>query len=102
MAGMVTPTPKAMDSPALPAVCEMLCSRMLASRTRNFDSSRHSVMEITATGIEALTVRPTFSTRYSDEAPKMMPRMVPVRTARSVNSGRLVRAGVTPAGPPRR
>ena len=58
MAGMVTPTPKAMDSPALPVVCTMLCSRMLASRTRNFDSRRNSVMEITATGIEALTVRP--------------------------------------------
>ena len=31
------------------------------------------MIEMTATGIEALTVRPTLSTRYSDEAPKMMP-----------------------------
>ena len=94
MAGIVTPTPKAMDSPALPAVCEMLCSRMLPSRMRNFDSMRHSVIEMTATGMDALTVRPTLSTRYSDEAPKMMPSSVPVRTARSVNSGRLVLAGI--------
>ncbi len=58
------------SSPALPAVCAMLCSRMVPSRRWNFDSSRHSVIEITATGIEALTVRPTFSTRYKEEAPK--------------------------------
>ena len=63
MAGIVTPTPKAMDSPADPAVCTMLFSRMLASRLPNFDSRRNRVMEITATGIEALTVRPTLSTR---------------------------------------
>ncbi len=30
---------------------------------------------MTATGMEALTVMPTFSTRYSDDAPKMMPSM---------------------------
>ena len=63
IAGIVTPTPKAIDSPALPVVCTMLCSRMLPSRILNFDSRRNSVIEITATGIEALTVRPTFSTR---------------------------------------
>ena len=32
MAGMVTPTPKAIDSPAEPAVCVMLFSRMVAGR----------------------------------------------------------------------
>ena len=32
IAGMVTPRPKAMDSPAEPAVCTMLFSRMVASR----------------------------------------------------------------------
>ena len=31
------------------------------------------MIEITATGIEALTVRPTLSTRYSEEAPKTTP-----------------------------
>ena len=63
IAGIVTPTPKAIDSPAEPAVCTMLFSRMVASRPPSFDSSRNSVIEMTATGIEALTVRPTFSTR---------------------------------------
>ena len=63
IAGIVTPTPKAIDSPAEPAVCTMLFSRIVASRTPNFDSSRKSVIEMTATGIEALTVRPTLSTR---------------------------------------
>jgi hypothetical protein len=42
-----------------------------------FERMRKSVIEMTATGIEALTVRPTFSTRYSDDAPKIMPRIVP-------------------------
>ena len=32
MAGIVTPTPKAIDSPAEPAVCTMLFSRIVASR----------------------------------------------------------------------
>jgi hypothetical protein len=31
IAGIVTPTPKAIDSPAEPAVCKMLFSRMVAS-----------------------------------------------------------------------
>jgi hypothetical protein len=63
MAGIVTPTPKAMDSPAEPAVCTMLFSRMVALRPPILEKMRKSVMEMTATGIEALTVRPTFSTR---------------------------------------
>ena len=63
IAGIVTPTPNAMDSPAEPAVCVMLCSRMEASRPPNFDQPRNSASEMTATGIEALTVRPTLRTR---------------------------------------
>ena len=63
IAGMVTPRPKAIDSPAEPAVCTMLFSRMVASRMPILENSRKSVIEITATGMEALTVRPTFSTR---------------------------------------
>ncbi len=63
MAGIVTPRPKASDSPADPAVWTMLFSRMVASRPPAFDSRRNSAIEITATGIDALTVRPTFSTR---------------------------------------
>ena len=91
---MVTPTPKAMDSPAEPAVCTMLFSRMLASRTPSLDSSRNSVIEITATGMDALTVRPTLSTRYSDEAPNTTPSSVPTISARSVISGRRVADGM--------
>ena len=63
IAGIVTPTPNAIDSPAEPAVCTMLFSRIVASRPPNFESRRNSVIEMTATGIDALTVRPTFSTR---------------------------------------
>ena len=64
IAGMVTPTPKAMDSPAEPAVCAMLFSRIVASRKpSSLDPSRNNVREMTATGIEALTVSPTFKTR---------------------------------------
>ena len=53
---MVTPTPKAMDSPAEPVVCTMLFSRMVASRPPSLLRSRNVVMEITATGIDAETV----------------------------------------------
>ena len=63
IAGMVTPTPKAIDSPAEPAVCVMLFSRMVESRSPVFDNPRNIAREMTATGIDALTVRPTFKTR---------------------------------------
>ena len=63
IAGIVTPTPKAIDSPAEPAVCTMLFSRIVASRAPNFENSRNSVIEMTATGIDAQTVSPTLSTR---------------------------------------
>ena len=61
---MVTPTPKAIDSPAEPAVCTMLFSRIVARRMPNtLVKTRKSVIDSTATGIEAETVMPTFSTR---------------------------------------
>ena len=63
MAGIVTPMPKAMDSPAEPAVCVMLCSRMVEFRTPSFDRPRKIAREMTATGMDALTVMPTLSTR---------------------------------------
>ena len=63
IAGIVTPTPNAIDSPAEPAVCVMLFSRIVASRPPTFDHPRNIASEITATGIDALTVRPTLSTR---------------------------------------
>ena len=45
------------------------------------------MIDSTATGIDADTVMPTLSTRYSDEAPKMMPSTAPTSTAGQVNSG---------------
>jgi hypothetical protein len=63
IAGIVTPTPNAIDSPAEPAVCTMLFSRIVAARAPTRDASRNSVIEITATGIDALTVSPTLRTR---------------------------------------
>jgi hypothetical protein len=86
IAGIVTPIPNAMDSPADPVVCTMLCSRMVASRAPSLDKIRNSVIEITATGIEAETVSPTFRTRYSDEAPKMIPKSVPTISGSGVSS----------------
>ena len=63
MAGMVTPRPKAIDSPAEPAVCTMLFSSTVESRRPNLERRRKIVIEITATGMDALTVNPTLSTR---------------------------------------
>ena len=94
IAGMVTPRPNAIDSPADPAVCTMLFSRMVASRRPSFDNTRKSVMAITATGIEALTVNPTFSTRYSEDAPKMIPSTVPITMGITVISRRLAPGGM--------
>jgi hypothetical protein len=94
IAGMVTPTPNAIDSPADPAVCTMLFSRIVASRSPIFDRMRKSVIEMTATGIDALTVRPTLSTRYSDDAPKIIPRIVPITTGRGVSSRSVLSAGM--------
>src|ERR1041385_6971906 len=94
IAGMVTPTPKAIDSPADPAVCTILFSSMFALRKPIFDSARNSVIEITATGIEALTVKPVFSTRYRDEALKIIPNTVPIISGNRVNSGNTTLAGM--------
>ena len=58
-AGMVKITPAAIDSPAEPMVCTMLFSRMVP-RLR---SPLRIPIEITAAGIEAETVIPTFKPR---------------------------------------
>ena len=50
---MVTPTPKAMDSPALPAVCAMLCSRMLPSRMRSWDHRKLGMPDMPISGSTA-------------------------------------------------
>jgi hypothetical protein len=51
---------------------------------RNF---RPKVIAITAIGIEADTVRPAFSARYTVAAPNMIPKMAPVTIDFTVNSG---------------
>jgi hypothetical protein len=58
IAGIVKTTPAAIDSPAEPTVCVMLFSRMVA-RPR----ARKIVIDKTAIGIDALTVRPIFRAR---------------------------------------
>src|SRR6266481_2649643 len=72
----------------------MLFSRIVAFRSPNFESNRNSVIEITATGIEALTVSPTLRTRYKDDAPKTIPRRVPTSRGSGVNSGNTTLAGM--------
>ena len=63
-AGMVTPTPKAIDSPAEPVVCTMLFSRIVVRKTgKTLPSARKIVIDSTATGIDADTVMPTLRTR---------------------------------------
>ncbi len=93
-AGIVTPTPKAMDSPAEPVVWTMLFSRMVARRKpKLFEKARKSVIDKTAMGTEADTVMPTLSNRYNDEAPKMIPKTAPTSTAGQVNSGMTTLSG---------
>ena len=93
-AGMVTPTPKAIDSPAEPVVWTMLFSSIVARRTpRTRENKRNKVIDKTATGIEAETVMPTLRTRYSDDAPKTMPSTAPTSTGNQVNSGSTTSSG---------
>ena len=72
----------------------MLFSRMVASRPPSFEYRRKSVIEITATGIDALTVSPTLSTRYSEDAPKIAPSSVPRINGSTVSSGRFDSGGM--------
>src|SRR5207249_1535344 len=93
------------DSPAEPVVCTMLFSRIVARRSRRTsgingdrltaENARNSEIDSTAIGIDAETVIPTFSTRYIDDAEKMMPRIVPISTDENVNSGSFVSPGGT-------
>ena len=42
----------------------------------------------------AVTVNPTFRTRYSEDAPKITPRITPIRRARMDSSGMCAEAGM--------
>ena len=82
-AGNVKMTPAARDSPADPTVWTILFSRMLP-----LPKIRKMATAITATGMDALTVKPTLSPIYALAAAKMIPRIIPVKIALKVNSGR--------------
>src|SRR6476469_5210849 len=81
MAGSVNTIPAAMDSPAEPVVCTMLFSRMV-ERPRVLKNATDS----TAMGIEADTVSPILSARYTLEAANTSPRRAPRIRARAVSS----------------
>ena len=61
---MAAPTPKAIDSPAEPAVWTMLFSRIVVGLVPNArERPRKIVIASTATGIDADTVMPTLRNR---------------------------------------
>ena len=62
-AGSVKATPAAIDSPADPVVCTTVFSRMEACPPRRRENARKIVIERTAIGTDAETVRPTRSAR---------------------------------------
>ena len=74
-------TPAETESAADPVVCTMLFSRIVAR-----PSARKIVIDSTAMGIEALTVSPILSARYTLEAPKISPRKTPRTRERGVSS----------------
>ena len=70
-AGIVTPTPKAMDSPAEPTVWTMLFSRIVVCRAPvNLEKRRKRVMERTAIGIEADTGHADFQHEVERRGPE--------------------------------
>ena len=81
-------TPAAIDSPAEPMVWTMLFSRIVDEPSR-----LKSEIASTAIGIDAETVRPAFSARYTVAAPKITPNSIPSAIARKVSSRTLASAG---------
>src|SRR4029077_4235339 len=88
IAGRVNTIPAAMDSPAEPVVWTMLFSRIV-ERPR----VRKKATESTAIGIEADTVRPILSARYTLDAANTSPSSAPRITARAVSSAGDVSVG---------
>ncbi len=74
-------TPPATDSPADPIVCTMLFSRIVEPPSRF-----RTEIARTAIGIDALTVSPARSPRYTVDAPNSRPNSTPMTTALIVNS----------------
>ena len=92
---MVTPTPKAIDSPAEPVVCTMLFSRIVARpEAEHLEKARNSVIDRTATGIEAETVMPDLEHQIERRgAEDNAQQVTPSSTADQVNSGSLALSG---------
>ena len=64
IAGIVTPNPNAIDSPARTSrLHDVVFENRRVAHIRFSREDETSVIEITATGIEAETVKPTFKTR---------------------------------------
>src|SRR2546421_4166248 len=80
-AGTVNTPPRAIDSPADPIVWTMLFSRIVEP-----PSFLSTEIASTAIGIDALTVSPARSPRYTVDAPKTRPKAAPMTIALSVNS----------------
>src|SRR3569832_1462785 len=79
--------PAATDSPADPVVCTMLFCRIVAGFAPNdFEMYLKIVIERTEIGIDALTVSPTLSARYTLESAKTRPRSTPSTMAPGVSS----------------
>src|ERR1700733_233909 len=78
---MVKITPAAADSPAEPVVCTMLFSRIVER-----PKARRILIERTAIGMEAETVRPARKPTYTETAPNRIPNNEPSKTARKLNS----------------
>src|ERR1700689_2652855 len=74
-------TPAAADSPAEPVVCTMLFSRIVEP-----PNGRRMLIERTAIGIEAETVRPARKPTYTETAPNRIPNSEPNMIARRLNS----------------
>jgi len=86
---MVKTTPAETESAAEPVVWTMLFSRMVER-----PSQRKIVIDSTAIGIDALTVSPILSARYTFDAPKMSPSSTPSTIARTVSSAGACDAGM--------
>src|SRR5277367_1104393 len=78
---MVKITPAAADSPAEPVVCTMLFSRIVER-----PNARRMLIERTAIGMEAETVRPARRPTYTETAPNRIPNSEPNTIARRLNS----------------
>ena len=87
-AGMVTPTPKAIDSPAEPVVCTMLFSRIVARRTPKIrENSRNRVIESTATGNRGRDGHAHLQHQVQRRGPEDDSQHGPHQHGREVNSG---------------